>query len=133
MDKQTQPRWRAAPEEHDYPAARSYLSLIFDPEAVERYVQELKSGAVAQFKAKDIFRASGLSLLGVSNSHVEKDRAKIRSGAELSPLLLVRDPAHGRVIIADGPVVVGTPDDSTLLAALRVAEDNREYYFSSRR
>jgi len=54
------------------------------------------------FKAKDIFRASGLSLLGVSNSHVEKDRKKIRDGRKLSPLLLIRENGHGRVIIADG-------------------------------
>lgn len=32
---------------------------------------------MTKFPAKDIFRASGLSLLGVSNSHVEKDRAQI--------------------------------------------------------
>lgn len=54
------------------------------------------------FKAKDIFRASGLSLLGVSNHHVQRDQKKIADGKELSPILLVRDPAHGKVIIADG-------------------------------
>ena len=57
---------------------------------------------MSEFKSKDIFRASGLSLLGVSNSHVEKDRKKIKAGMPLSPLLLVRDGDHGRVIIADG-------------------------------
>ena len=57
---------------------------------------------MSSFKAKDIFRASGLSLLGVSNAHVEKDRKKIQEGKELSPLLLVRDAAHGKVVIADG-------------------------------
>jgi DNA invertase Pin-like site-specific DNA recombinase len=49
-----------------------------------------------------IFRASGLSLLGVSNSHVETDRRKIVRGEQQSPILLVRDKARGRVIIADG-------------------------------
>jgi hypothetical protein len=34
-----------------------------------------------KFAAKDIFRASGLSLLGVSNSHVEKDRAAAGTSA----------------------------------------------------
>ena len=57
---------------------------------------------MSAFKAKDIFRASGLSLLGVSNAHVEKDRRKIESGRELSPLLLVRDEANGKVVVADG-------------------------------
>ncbi len=55
-----------------------------------------------QFKAKDIFRASGLSLFGVSNAHVKKDQQKIQSGLGLSPLLLIRDSANGKVVIADG-------------------------------
>ena len=57
---------------------------------------------MSRFKAKDIFRASGLSLLGVSNAHVARDQQKIKSGRELSPLLLIRDPVNQRVIIADG-------------------------------
>jgi len=57
---------------------------------------------VKQFKAKDIFRASRLSLLGVSNFHVEKDQAKVRAGKPLSPILLVRDAANRWVVIADG-------------------------------
>jgi len=57
---------------------------------------------MTKFKAKDIFRASGLSLLGVSNYHVEKDRKNIQDGNSLSPILLVRDQQSGKVIIADG-------------------------------
>lgn len=94
--------WRDLPEEHDYPAAASYLSLIYDSAATTAFVKQLDQAPISQFKAKDIFRASGLSLLGVSNSHVEKDLQKIRSGVPLSPLLLVRDKANGKVIIADG-------------------------------
>jgi hypothetical protein len=33
---------------------------------------------------------------------VEKDRKKIQKQKSLSPLLLVRDPQNGKVIIADG-------------------------------
>jgi hypothetical protein len=95
-------KWQAEPEAHDYPAAESYLSLIVDPAAAAKLVAGLRASPVGQFKAKDIFRASQLSLLGVSNLHVEKDRKKIQSGTPLSPLLLVRDKANGRVIIADG-------------------------------
>ena len=51
---------------------------------------------------RDISRASQPSLLGVSNSHVEKDRKKIVSGVPLSPLLLCRDSANGMVVIANG-------------------------------
>jgi hypothetical protein len=94
--------WLKVPEEHDYPAAESYLSLIYDDKTVSTLVQQLQKAPMSTFKSKDIFRASSLSLLGVSNLRVEKDRQKIRSGKQLSPLLLVRDPAHGKVIIADG-------------------------------
>jgi len=94
--------WLDAPEEHDYPAAQSYLSLLLADDAVAASVHRLRAAPVKGFKAKDIFRASGLSLLGVSNSHVERDLHKIRAAKALSPLLLVRDPAHGRVVIADG-------------------------------
>lgn len=102
MQKEIGIEWMAEPEDHDYPAAESYLSLIYDHQAAAGYVQKLRKAPVSQFKAKDIFRASGLSLLGISNSHVEKDRKKILDGMKLSPLLLVRDSANGKVIIADG-------------------------------
>jgi hypothetical protein len=65
-------------------------------------LKKLKRASIAKFKAKDIFRASGLSLLGISNAHVERDQRKIQAGHGLSPLLLVRDSANGKVIIADG-------------------------------
>ena len=95
-------RWLRKPEAHDYPAAESYLSLIYEESQASRLVRRLKSAAVTEFKAKDIFRASGLPLLGISNLRVESDRRKIREGTKLSPLLLVRDTRNGKVVIADG-------------------------------
>jgi hypothetical protein len=65
-------------------------------------VRKLRRTSVSTFKSRDIFRASGLSLVGISNSHIERDREKIKEGVKLSPLLLVRDPANGKVIVADG-------------------------------
>ena len=65
-------------------------------------MKQLGEEKTIEFKAKDIFRASGLSLLGVSNYHVERDLKKIRSGKALSPLLLVRVPEIAKVIVADG-------------------------------
>ena len=94
--------WLAEVEDHNYPAATSFLSLIYPEGRVAELVAQLKAAAITQFKAKDIFRASHLSLLGVSNSHVERDRKKIERGIPLSPLLLVRDDRNGRVLIADG-------------------------------
>jgi hypothetical protein len=102
MGKKMKIAWLDQPEAHDYPAAAAYLSLLRDAKVVAALVKELQRAAVVEHKAKDIFRASQLSLLGVSNSHVETDRQKISAGEKLSPLLLVRDPASGKVIIADG-------------------------------
>jgi hypothetical protein len=102
MKKRFAIKWLRRPKEGNYPAALSYLTLIFPPKTAAAYVQRLRRGPVTTFKSKDIFRASGLSFLGVSNYFVEKDRKKILEGQKLSPLLLVRDIAHGRVIVADG-------------------------------
>jgi hypothetical protein len=97
------PRWLAGPEDHNYPAALSYLSLLLKKNVCIDVVKRLKEEQlISNFKAKDIFRASGLSLLGVSNSHVTKDQTKIRNRTRLSPILLVRDTVNRKVIIADG-------------------------------
>ena len=98
----TEVNWLSEVEEHDYPAATSYLNIIYNLDKVTQIVDALRVASLVQFKAKDIFRASQLSLLGVSNSHVQKDCKKIDKGIALSPLLLVRDEVNGRVIIADG-------------------------------
>ena len=102
MSKKTRIKWRELPDEHDYPAAASYLSLIYEPDAVSGLIQKMQQSSMNTFKAKDIFRACGLSLLGISNTEVERDRKKIRQGVALSPLLLVRDSMNGKVVIADG-------------------------------
>jgi hypothetical protein len=102
MAKKVEILWLGEPEEHNYPAAQSYLRLLFDEPTADALVSKLRKAPISQFKAKDIFRASGLSLLGISNAHVEKDRQKIQSQKTISPLLLVRDSARGKLIIADG-------------------------------
>jgi hypothetical protein len=94
--------WLSEPEVHDYPAALSYLSLIFEEKEAQKLVDKLKKTDVKIFKAKDIFRASALSLLGVSNSHVKKDISKIKKRQKLSPLILIRNPTNAKLIIADG-------------------------------
>lgn len=95
-------RWLAKPQKHDYPAAQSYLRLLVQPRVAKRVVEKLKRARIAEFAAKDIFRASTLPLLGGSDSHVEKDRQLIILKEPLSPLLLCRDATHGKLIIADG-------------------------------
>ena len=102
MKKKIKIKWLDEPRESNYPAAKSYLTLIYDETHVEKIIEKLFATNMASFKAKDIFRASSLSLLGVSNDRVERDRKKIKDEEALSPILLVRDSANGKVIIADG-------------------------------
>ena len=100
--KTPKPKWLPKVEEHDFAAAASYLALIYPRAQCKTFVSALRTTDIVQFKAKDIFRASQLSLLGISNSHVEKDRAQIAKGEGLSPILLVRDDKTRKVIVADG-------------------------------
>jgi hypothetical protein len=102
MSKQPKNNWLSKPEKHDYPAAVSYLSLIYDEKTAARFAKALAKAPMTAFKAKDIFRASRLPLLGITNSHVRKNQKKIAAGKKLSPLLLVRDPRNGKLVIADG-------------------------------
>ena len=99
---QQQPQWLPDVEENNYPAPESYLSLIYTTTQVEKLLAELRSTTLSQFMAKDMFRASGLPLLGISNFQIEKNLTKIQNGTGLSPLLLVRDRKNGKVVIADG-------------------------------
>jgi hypothetical protein len=102
MKKHPGIQWTRKPEAHDYPAAESYLSLLFEEPLARRLVRKLKSAPLSDFKSRDIFRASGLPLLGISNVRVQKDRNKILAAKKLSPLLLVRAPDNSKVIVADG-------------------------------
>ena len=102
MAKEAEIKWLGDSKDSDYPAAGLYLSLLDDEPGAAKFVEQLRKAPISQFKAKDIFRASGLSLLGISNSHVEHDRKKVLAGQPLSPLLLVRSTSNQRVIIADG-------------------------------
>jgi hypothetical protein len=96
--------WGDQPEEHDYPAAAAYLSLISGPAEVKRVVAALRAAPLEHRKAKDLLRASGLALLPPDNAHVAADLSKVKKGLALSPVLLVRgDYRHDfPLTIADG-------------------------------
>jgi|SRR6516225_5979034 hypothetical protein len=102
MAKEIAIKWLSKPQERNYTAALSYLSLLYDEPTAATHVDKLKRARMSKYKAKDIFRASRLSLLGVSNFHVKMDKKKIKAGKALSPLLLIRDIGNGKAIIADG-------------------------------
>lgn len=91
--------WKDAPDDHDYPAAGSYLSLIFPKKTVKRLIKSLRHAESTSFAAKDLLRAAGTSALPQTNPHVAHDLAKIADGHPLSPVLLVR--GHP-LIVADG-------------------------------
>src|SRR5208283_4298325 len=96
MSDKVKIKWLSKPEDHDYPAALSYLSLMYDEKKAAAFVRKLKRAPILEFKAKDIFRASKLPLLGISNERLKRDQKKIQDGKELSPILLVRDHLNGK-------------------------------------
>lgn len=104
MSQASNVSWKSDPEDHDYPAAESYLSLVGSASQVDDLVRRLKHGKTVHYKAKDMLRAAGLPLLPTDNAHVKSDLRKIGAGQALSPVLLVRgDLARGvPAQIADG-------------------------------
>jgi len=96
--------WTSEPEEHDFPAAADYLSLLLEEGVAASVVAELRVAATSYRKAKDLMRASGLALLPADNAHVAKDLAKVAHGQRLSPVLLVRGSATAGLplVVADG-------------------------------
>ena len=92
--------WKDKPEDEDFPAAQSYLSLLVGLDAAKKLAKALrKQKLLVHFAAKDILRASGLPLLAANDSEVFSDFEKIKHGELLSPVLLV----HGVPLwVADG-------------------------------
>lgn len=93
------PVWKAEPEEHDFPAAADFLSLLMPADKVTQTVRRLKHGTTTARKAKDILRASQLPLLNPDNIHVRHNLDKVAAREKLSPVLLIRGQP---LIIADG-------------------------------
>ena len=96
--------WKTDPDEHDFPAAADYMSLILGEPGVSEVVKALQSAPLMRRKAKDLLRASSLALLPEDNPHVAMDLRKVRHGEKLSPVLLVRGELRSGVplTIADG-------------------------------
>jgi len=82
--------WASEPEDHDYPAAESYLSLIVPEASATALVARLREAPIGHWKAKDLLRASRLSVLPADNPHVSADLKKVQKGQKLSPVLLIR-------------------------------------------
>ena len=118
--------WQEEPEARDFPAARSYLSLLIGPKAAGKLAKALrKEGSIQRFAAKDILRAAGLPLLAVDDSEIAADLEKIKRGIRLSPVLLV----YGSPLwVADGYHRVCTSyhiDEKALVPALMTARSSK--------
>src|SRR6202140_480246 len=96
--------WKKEPDDHDYPAAEGYLSLLMPPAQAKRVVRRLRTAPLVTRKAKDLLRASRLPALLPENFHVAPDLQKVKAGKQLSPVLLVRGQLSSEVplTIADG-------------------------------
>jgi hypothetical protein len=94
--------WKQTPEEHDFPAAAEYLSLLFPEPTAQRLADQLRNAPTIHRKAKDLLRASDLPLLAAEDVEVTKDLKRAASGTPLSPVLLVRSRYGLRLIVADG-------------------------------
>jgi hypothetical protein len=96
--------WQSEPDNHDFPAAKTYLSLIAEPSLAEKLMKLLERAPTSTYEAKDLLRASRLPLLEETNRHVATDLDKVKRGEKLSPILLIR----GRfvkdrdLVVADG-------------------------------
>ncbi len=96
-------RWLDEPEEKDYAAARSYLSLLVAPAELDPLIERLRTAPAGRWRAKDILRASHLPLLHAKESgEVAEKLQKARAKQPLSPILLVVLRADVVVQIADG-------------------------------
>lgn len=93
-----------APEPHDYPGARSFLSLNAKPKAVRRALEKLRSKDCVNFRANDLLRASGSVLLPDTDPDVAKELKSIRDDEAFAPCLIVRGSLGSGYLpqIADG-------------------------------
>ena len=96
--------WSEEPEEHDYPAAAAYLSLICDPTEVRRLVAALKRRPSCTTRPRICCGPRAWRCCRSDNAHVAADLAKVGRGEPLSPVLLVRGDFRRGVplTIADG-------------------------------
>ncbi len=70
--------WKDQPDDHDYPAAADYLSLLVSPAAAKQLAARLRRAPIIHRKAKDLLRASRLPVLTDDNPHVANDLKKVR-------------------------------------------------------
>ena len=93
-------KWADEVAEHDYEAARAYLSLKVSDKVAEEAIAHLRKAKLTTRRANDILRAAGLTPAALEDPGVVKDMVKAIEGKPLSPVLVVG--GAGRTDIADG-------------------------------
>jgi hypothetical protein len=82
--------WLAEPEQKDFDAARSYLSLLVPGDQLDGLIERLRGAPNGNWRAKDILRATRLPLLhAAQSSEVAEKVAKVKAREALSPILIV--------------------------------------------
>jgi hypothetical protein len=122
---ESQPKWLAEPEPHDFVAADHFLALVRHKAHVALALERLRKRRkkTRSFAAKDILRAAELACLPADNEGVAGKLAKVREGKSLAPVMLVR-PKLGPLIIADGYHRVSAAhllDESTMVPCVLVS------------
>jgi len=83
-------RWLDDPEEKDYLAAHSFLSMVLAPASLSETIAALRTAPLGHWAAKDLLRAAGLPPLRPKQSaEVAEKLKKIKDGIPISPVLLI--------------------------------------------
>jgi hypothetical protein len=95
-------RWLDEPEEKDYLAAQSFLSMVLAPSSLPEIVAALRAAPLGRWAAKDILRAAGLPPLKPKQSaEVAEKLQKVKAGIPISPILIVGG-IREYLVIGDG-------------------------------
>ena len=95
-------RWLEEPEEKDYLAADSFLSMVLEPSSLSETVAALRAAPLGHWAAKDLLRAAGLPPLKPKQSaEVAEKLKKIKNGIPISPVLLIGG-IRDYLVIGDG-------------------------------
>lgn len=82
-------RWKDDVDDHDYEAARQYLSLKLTPHQAAAIVRHLRRTEVVERRANDILRSARREPLDLSDPGVHRNLVKVVDGTRLSPVLVV--------------------------------------------
>lgn len=99
-DKLPDIQWKDQPDEANFRAAATFLSLFMTGQLVSQCVSALRTVGTRQYNPHDLLRASRLKPAKSGDLVYQNELAKVEAGEPWSPVLLVA--TYPRLIIADG-------------------------------